>query len=217
MSRATVHVMRHGQVFNPDGLLYGRLPGFGLSPLGHEMAKRMADYFADYQLTHLRCSPLLRARETIAPSAARHSHLELVIDDRLLEAENLFEGRIFGPGNKALRDPRMFWHMRNPLRPSWGEPYKQIAARMLAALGDAAEAAGEGGQALVVSHQLPIFIARRAVEGKPFVHDPRKRQTTLASVTTFEFENGRPVDVSYREVVRDLLPKGSGRRFRVGT
>ncbi|NLE98593.1 MAG: histidine phosphatase family protein [Propionibacterium sp.] len=217
MTHATVHVMRHGQVFNPDGLLYGRLPGFGLSELGRTMADRMADHFADELLTHLRCSPLQRARETMAPSAARHPELEIVSDDRLLEAENRFEGRVFGKGNKALRDPRMFWHMRNPLRPSWGEAYRDIAARMLAALADAAEAAGDGGTALVVSHQLPIFIARRAVQGKPFVHDPRKRQTTLCSVTSFTFTDGKPTDVAYEEVVRDLLPQGSGRRFRVGT
>lgn len=217
MSHTTVHVMRHGQVLNPDGLLYGRLPGFGLSDLGRQMAERMADHFADAPLTHLRCSPLQRARETMAPSSARHPDLEVVFDDRLLEAENKFEGRVFGKGNKALRDPRMFWHMRNPLRPSWGEAYKLIAARMLAAIGDAAEAAGDGGTALVVSHQLPIFIARRAVEGKSFVHDPRKRQTTLCSVTTFTVTDGAPTAVSYEEVVTDLLPQGSGRRFRVGT
>lgn len=217
MTHATVHVMRHGQVFNPDGLLYGRLPGFGLSDLGREMAERMAEHFADAPLTHLRCSPLQRARETMAPAAAKHPELDVVIDERLIEAANRFEGRVFGKGNRALRDPRMFWHMRNPLRPSWGEPYKEIAERMLAALGDAARDAGDGGTALVVSHQLPIFVARRAVERKSFVHDPRKRQTTLCSVTTFTFTDGQPTGVEYEEVVADLLPKGSGRRFRVGT
>lgn len=214
----TVHVMRHGQVYNPDGLLYGRLPGFGLSELGHRMAERMASHFADAPLTHLRCSPLQRARETMTPSAAKHPELDVVIDDRLLEAENKFEGKVFGANNRALFDPRMMWHVRNPLRPSWGEPYVDIAARMLAAIGDAAEAAGDGGSALVVSHQLPIYIARRAVEGKPFPHDPRRRRTTLCSVTSFRFVDGRVVRVDYGEHIPDLLPEStSATKFRVGT
>lgn len=215
---STVHVLRHGQVHNPDGLLYGRLPGFGLSELGHRMAQRMAEVFADDALTHLRCSPLQRAQETMAPIAARHPGLPVVTDERLIEAANAFEGKRFGRNNAALFDPRMFWHMRNPLRPSWGESYASIAERMLAALAAAAEAAGEGGAALLVSHQLPIYIARRAVEGRPFVHDPRRRRTTLCSVTTFRYLDGKPVGVDYAEHINDLLPpSSSARKFRVGT
>lgn len=218
MTATRVHVLRHGQVFNPEGILYGQLPGFGLSELGHQMAARLGEHFADAPITHLRCSPLQRARETMAPVAAHHSELDVVIDERLIEAYNKFEGRVFGKTNKALRDPRMFWHVRNPLRPSWGEPYKEIVARMSAAINDAAEAAGEGGRAIVVSHQLPIFLARRAVEGRSYVHDPRRRRTTLASITTFTIDGGRPTAVDYEEIMPDLLPESSsGKKFRVGT
>ncbi|WP_296138132.1 histidine phosphatase family protein [uncultured Tessaracoccus sp.] len=214
----TLHVLRHGQVHNPEGLLYGRLPGFGLSELGHRMAERMAEHFADVELTHLRCSPLQRARETMRPTEAQHPELDCVVDDRLIEAANVFEGKVFGEHNRALFDPRMAWHVRNPLRPSWGEPYRSIAARMLAAFADAARAAGPGGTALLVSHQLPIYIARRAVEGRSFVHDPRRRGTTLCSVTTFTYVDGLPVGVRYAEPVADLLPESTtARKFRVGT
>ena len=207
VSNATiVHVQRHGQVENPGGVLYGRLPGYGLS-----------EHWADAPLTHLRCSPLQRARETMAPTAAGHSHLEIATDERVIEAANQFEGMVFGKDNAALRDPRMFWHMRNPLRPSWGEAYVDIAARMRAAIADAAEAAGPGGQALVVSHQLPIFIARRDAEGRPFVHDPRTRQTTLCSVTSFTVRDGAITAVEYAEPAADLLPVKKGRGFKVGT
>ena len=218
MSATRVHVLRHGQVFNPEGVLYGQLPGFGLSELGHQMAARLGEHFADEPITHLRCSPLQRARETMAPIAAKHPALDVVIDDRLIEAFNVFEGRVFGKNNKALRDPRMLWHVRNPFRPSWGEPYKEIVARMSAAINDAAEAAGDGGQAIIVSHQLPIFLARRAVEGRSYVHDPRRRRTTLASITTFTLTDGRPTGVEYDEIMPDLLPESSSnRKFRVGT
>ena len=139
-----VHVMRHGQVHNPDGVLYGRLPGFGLSGLGHQMAARLAGHWDGVPLTHLRCSPLQRAQETLAPTAALFPQLEVVTDERLTEAGNLFEGKVFGPDNRALRDVRMLPHVLNPLRPSWGEPYRDIAVRMRAALQDAAVAARVG-------------------------------------------------------------------------
>lgn len=215
--KRVVHVMRHGQVHNPEGVLYGRIEGFGLSELGHRMAAEMADYWAPFPLTHLRCSPLQRAKETLAPTAARFPDLEVVIDERVIEAANEFEGQVFGAGNKALRNPAMLRHVWNPFRPSWGEPYVEIAARMREAIADAAEAAGEGGQALVVAHQLPIWIARCDVEGIPFFHDPRKRQCTLASVTSFTFRDGAVTAVDYREPVAHLLPAKRGRRFQVGT
>lgn len=202
---------------NPDGVLYGRLPGYGLSELGHRMAAKMAEHWRDVPLTHLRCSPLQRARETLAPTAAIHSHLEVVIDDRVIEAGNLFEGKVFGKDNRALRDPKMFWHMRNPLKPSWGEPYKEIAARMMAAIGDAAVDAGDGGQALIVSHQLSIWMARRFAEGKRLVHDPRRRECTLTSVTSFTVRDGLVTKVDYAEPAADLLPVKHGRGFKVGT
>ncbi|MCC2594647.1 histidine phosphatase family protein [Tessaracoccus sp. OS52] len=209
--------MRHGQVHNPDGVLYGRIAGFGLSELGHQMAAEIAGFWADVPLTHLRCSPLQRAQETLAPTAALFPDLDIVTDERLIEAANVFEGKVFGPSNRALRDPRMIRHVLNPLRPSWGEPYRDIAARMRAAIADAAEAAGEGGQALVVSHQLPIWIARQEAEGRRFAHDPRTRRCTLASVTSFTMRGGRVTAVDYREPVAHLLPPKRGRKFRVGT
>ena len=212
-----VHVMRHGQVHNPDGVLYGRLDGFGLSALGHEMAALLAQQWADVPLTHLRCSPLQRAQETMAPTAALFPSLEVVTDDRVVEAANIFEGKVFGAENKALRDPRMLRYVLNPLKPSWGEAYVDIAARMRLALADAAEAAGEGGQALVVSHQLPIWIARSDAEGLPFAHDPRRRRCTLASVTSFTFRQGRITAVEYAEPAKELLPVKAGRKFKVGT
>lgn len=212
-----VHVMRHGQVHNPDGVLYGRLDGFGLSELGHDMAAHMAKHWADVPLTHLRCSPLQRARETMAPTAEVFPDLDVVIDDRVIEADNIFEGKVFGAGNKALRDPSMLRHVLNPLRPSWGEPYVDIAARMRAGLADAADAAGDGGQALVVSHQLSIWIARCDAEGRRFAHDPRRRECTLASVTSFTFRDGRVTAVEYSEPAGHLLPVKTGRKFKVGT
>jgi broad specificity phosphatase PhoE len=209
-----VHVVRHGQVHNPDGVLYGRSPGFGLSDLGRQMAQRLGEYFADAPLVHLVSSPLQRAQETMAPIAARHPELEVHIDERLIEAANVFEGRSFGARNEILLKPSSWWHLRNPLRPSWGEPYTSIVARMRAALLDAASHA-VGGEALVVSHELPIWMARSWAEGRSLVHDPRRRQARLASVTTFTYDGRHLVRVDYAEPCVDLVP-AKVKKFRPG-
>jgi len=200
---ATVHVVRHGEVENPDRVLYGRLPGFHLSEAGRVMAKAAADFLAGRDITVVRSSPLERAVETTEPIAAEFS-LPIVTDDRLIEAANHFEGLRFGVGDGALRQPRYWLYLRNPIRPSWGEPYAEVAARVLAAVRDAA-AAARGHEAVCVSHQLPIWSARLSAEGKRLWHDPRRRQCALGSVTTFTLEGDRITSVQYRE------PSGSGR------
>ena len=211
---ATVHVVRHGEVHNPEGVLYGRLPDYHLSELGQAMAERIAQWAAGRDITHLASSPLDRARETIAPVAAVLG-VRPGVDDRLIEAANVFEGKRFGVGDGALREPSAWWHLRNPFRPSWGEPYDVIAARMLAAIEDAA-AAADGHEALVVSHQLPIWTARNAATGQRLWHDPRVRQCSLASVTSFAVVNGEAVGATYEEPAADLLPVKPRRRFQVG-
>ena len=216
--QSVVHLVRHGQVHNPDGILYGRLPGYGLSEIGRAMAELLGEYFADAPLTHLRCSPLQRARETMAPIAANHPDLEIVTDDRVIEAANVFEGRNFGRYNQVLLLPQNLWHLRNPLRPSWGEAYPSIVARVRAAMRDAAQAAGDGGQALIVMHELPIWISRLAAEGRSLVHDPRKRECRLASVTSFTWVDDRIAAVDYTEPAADLVPvKKSKVLFRPGS
>lgn len=206
MEATLVHVCRHGQVYNPDHVLYGRQPGFGLSDRGRQMADRLGEFFADLPITHLRVSPMQRAQETIAPVAARHPDLELVIDDRIIEAANTLEGQAFGRYNQRLLLPRNLRHLYNPFRPSWGEPYRHIAERMRSAIVDAAASAGEGGRAVLVSHELPIWMARRDAEGRSLVHNPAMRQAHLASVTTFTVIDGRIVKVDYTEPAGDLVP-----------
>jgi len=202
--RTVVHLLRHGEVFNPDKILYGRLPGYHLSDLGRQMAVRAADYFAGRDVTTLMASPLQRAQETAAPIAERLG-LPIGVDGRLIEASNVFEGKPFGVGDGVLRHPKAWIHLRNPFTPSWGEPYVQLAARMHEAV-DAARGAARGHEAVLVSHQLPIWIARLAAERRRFFHDPRRRECSLASVTSLEYEGDTLVTVSYAEPSRDLLP-----------
>jgi broad specificity phosphatase PhoE len=209
--RTVVHLLRHGEVENPQGILYGRLPGYSLSDLGRRMAERAADYFEHHDVALVVASSLERAQETARPVAHRRG-LEVTTDDRLLEAENIFQGMTFGVGDGSLRHPRHWPHLRNPMKPSWGEPYRQMATRMREAALAAREAA-RGHEAVLVSHQLPIWIARRSAENKRLWHDPRRRQCALASVTSLTYQGDRLVSVTYAEPAADLLPmahKGAG-------
>ena len=213
MSPVTVHLLRHGEVFNPDGVLYGRLPEFHLSERGRAMALMVAEHFQALQKrdgvapVYLVASPLTRAQETAQP-LAQALGLEIVTDPRIIEAENHFEGMKV---NKAeLRKPQHWRYFSNPLRPSWGEPYAAQAQRMLGAARDARrrafELGGEGAQAVLVSHQLPIWTARRSAEGKRLWHDPRNRECTLASLTSLTFDGDDIVGVNYSEPAAALLP-----------
>ena len=193
----TVHVMRHGEVHNPEKILYGRLEGYGLSDRGRAQAEAVAEALKDNDIVLVVASWLQRAQETAAPIAARHG-LDVVIDPDVIESLNYFQGRRISPGDGAWRDPRVWWQLRNPLRPSWGEPYKEIAARMTTAI-EKARARAAGHEAVVVSHQLPVEILRRRFEGKWLPHDPRRRQCNLASLTSFIFDGDEFVDVRYDE------------------
>jgi broad specificity phosphatase PhoE len=202
MSETTVvHLLRHGEVHNPAKVLYGRLPGYRLSTAGEEMARDAARWFtgvaADPRITHLVASPLERAQQTAAPIAEALG-LPITTDDRLIEAASDFEGQRVAVGDGALRDPRNWWKLRNPFRPSWGEPYVEIAARMLAAV-EAARDAARGSAAVCVSHQLPIWTVRLHLEGRSYLHDPRRRQCGLASVTSITYQGDRFAGVTYAE------------------
>jgi broad specificity phosphatase PhoE len=194
---STVHLLRHGEVYNPDKILYGRLPGFRLSEAGAEMAELAAHWFAGRDIGYLASSPLQRAVETAAP-LAQQCQLQITVDDRLIEAANHFEGkRVVGSGG-VLKHPRSWPLYRDPFRPSWGEPYVQVAQRMLAAALTARDRA-QGRDAVCVSHQLPIVCLRRYVEGKRLWHDPRNRQCSLVSVTSLTFDGDTVVRIDYAE------------------
>lgn len=194
-----VHLLRHGHVHNPDKVLYGRLPEFRLSDAGQEMAQTVADFLVaeDTDVGRVVASPLLRAQQTAAPIAQAFGH-EIVTDERVIEAGNLYEGKPLQSGPRDFAHPRNWWLLRNPWKPSWGEPYVEQQARMWDAIRDAA-AANPESDTVIVSHQLPIWVARLSFEKRRYLHDPRSRQCSLASLTSFTFADGEPVSMDYRE------------------
>jgi broad specificity phosphatase PhoE len=209
-----LHLVRHGLVHNPRGLLYGRLENYHLAELGHQTAQRAADYLANRDVTHLRCSPLERAQESMKPIAELYP-IPVVIDGRVIEAQNFLEGQRVGLNVTFVRQPKNWWYFRNPLRPTWGESYSDIVTRMRLAMKDAVEAA-LGHEAIIVSHQLPIWMARSDVEGRRLAHDPRNRRCALSSVTSFSYVDGRVTSVNYAEPAADLLPRLKTKKFVAG-
>lgn len=203
---STVHVLRHGEVENPNKILYGRQPGWYLSSRGQEMAATLGEWSKSIELGALHVSPLQRAQETAAPIAAAHN-IAITTDERLIEAANIFEGKSFELGSGVLKHPSSWRHLYNPWRPSWGEPYVEQINRMLAAV-FAAKNAANGKDAICVSHQLPIWILRSAIENRSMLHDPRKRECSLASVTSVHFDDeGMISGLTYSEPARHLLPE----------
>lgn len=200
--RTVVHLVRHGEVHNPDKILYGRIPGYRLSERGERMAEAVAADLGTRDVAAVVSSPLERAQQTARPLAAALG-LDVGTDDRLVESSNVFEGLTVGAGDGALRRPRHWRHMWNPFLPSWGEAYTQVADRVLAAVADARDAA-PGREVVCVSHQLPIWTARSRAEGRRLWHDPRARQCGLASVTSFSYDGDVLVGIGYREPAAGL-------------
>jgi broad specificity phosphatase PhoE len=201
-----VHLLRHGEVENPAGIIYGRLPGYHLSANGRSMASAAADYFAGRPVVALFCSPLERAQETARPVAERLG-LDIVTDDRLIESSNHFEGMKFGVGDGSLRRPAHWPYLINPFRPSWGEPYRAVATRMFAMMETARQAA-TGQEAVCVSHQLPIWVTRRMAEQKRLWHNPTSRECALGSVTSFTYTGDRLTRVDYTVPARGQVTQG---------
>ena len=163
-----VHLVRHGEVHNPEKILYGRLSGYHLSERGRNMAHATAAELAEHQVGYLVASPLQRAQETAQPFAARLG-LEVHTDERVIEAGNELEGLHIKGVRSALWNPKLWPKLRRPSEPSWGEPYEQIRDRMWEAIDDAREAA-RGAEAVIVSHQLPIVMIQRDTQHLSLIH-----------------------------------------------
>jgi broad specificity phosphatase PhoE len=190
----TVHLVRHGQVENPKGVIYGRLPGFHLSQVGTQQAEAAADRLAQTDIGALWASPLERAQETAQAIAALHS-VEVVTDERLTESRTTLEGAAHNLGT-FLRSPRNWFPLRNPWRPSWGESFADIRHRMLEAITDAI-AAADGRDVVIVSHQTPVLVARLALAGRRVPPWLAFTPCETGSVTSLELQGGRVLSASY--------------------
>ena len=190
----TIHLVRHGQVENPTGVIYGRLPGFHLSERGRAQAQAAAERLKDGDIGAVWSSPLERAQETAQAIAAPHG-IEIVTDDRLLESDTTLEG--IGRNVRAFaRSPKTWWSLRNPWKPSWGETFKEIRARMVPAIVDAV-ASAPGKEVVIVSHQTPVIVARLSLARSRIPPWIGFTPCHTGSVTTLVIEADRVVSASY--------------------
>lgn len=192
-----VHLVRHGEVFNPDGVLYERLPGFSLSERGRQLATAALAAIPNESITALVVSPLQRTKESMQPWESA-TGLTAVEDERLIEPWNEFRGLNLRGGRTLLARPDLWKFLVNPMRPSWGEPYVDIADRMLAAMWNAVESV-DGGDVVIVSHQLPIWMVHLKLAGETLTHHPLKRRCSLSSVTSFDVRPEGLVESAYWE------------------
>ena len=198
MPASRLHFVRHGEVFNPKGLLYERLDGFPLSDLGHAMAEAAAKELAgmNRKIAKLYVSPLERTRQSAAPIASEFG-LEPIVEEAIIEPWNKLRGYPMGP-KALLAKPSLALHLYNPSLPSWGEPFQEISSRMNNAALAGWESVDEG-DVVFVSHQLPIWMTYRSAQGLRLPHDPRKRRCSLSSITSFDVVDGKLAAVDYRE------------------
>lgn len=198
MPATRIHLVRHGEVHNPGGVLYGRLPHFHLSDNGKIMAESAARALLDAGVkpAKLLASPLLRTQQSAEP-IARLLATKVDLDERLIEPYNIFEGRKVSAKTVLLR-PHLVFHLRNPMQPSWGESYLSIVERMMSVMRDAADSVSSG-QIVMVSHQLPIWMVHRHLKGARLAHNPAKRRCALSSITSFDYENGNFREVLYQD------------------
>ena len=198
-----IHLVRHGEVDNPNKVLYGRLPNFALTALGRQMAEAAAQELArtGANYTRLISSPLIRTLQSARP-IAEALKLSVATESLIIEPTNIFEGKKVGLPT-VMANPAYLLKLYNPLKPSWGEPYKQIVARMTEALRRAWDETARG-EVVMVSHQLPIWALHLSAAGRPLWHDPRSRRCDLSSITSFEFKNNKLVEVDYRDPAKAL-------------
>lgn len=202
MSTTIVHLVRHGEVHNPEKILYGRMPGYHLSSRGRSQAARTAKSFEGNDITALIASPLTRVQETAEPFAEL-TGLAVITDEDVLEAGNRFEGLRTKGLRSQLWNPVRWPLMVDPSLPSWGEHYEDILARMMDAI-ERARLLAEGHEAVIVTHQLPIVMVQRSVRGQSLAHNPAARQCDLASVTSLIFQDEEIVDLVYTTPARDI-------------
>ena len=210
MPAQRIHLVRHGEVYNPSGVLYGRLPNFHLSDKGKLMAEAAAKelHKQGFPIQAIFTSPLLRTQESAKPIEELFK-LDAKTEENLIEPWNVFEGRKLSVRAVAVR-PHWWWHFRNPAKPAWGESFKEIIARMEEVIQQAANSV-KSGDVVLVTHQLPIWVMHLHLAGERLMHDPRKRRCSLSSITSFQFEDGKLTEIGYLEPAASLeaIDKGA--------
>ncbi|MFQ5554951.1 MAG: histidine phosphatase family protein, partial [Acidimicrobiia bacterium] len=179
-----IHLVRHGEVLNPDHVVYAALPGYGLSDQGTSQAAAAANRLAHAPVTRIVCSPLERARQTAAPIAAGRD-VPVVLDDRMTEwalAERWSGER--WDDLPSQRPGELEAYLEHPEDLAFTEEPLEMLARRTAAAVTAHAALTDGGDLVVISHQDPIEAARRRLTGRGFdrFHEGKPDHATIVTL-----------------------------------
>lgn len=145
-----IYLFRHGEVHNPDNVLYGRLPGFHLNQAGKQAVLENAKTLPGEGIKHIYTSPLERTRETsaIIQEVLGLGSSAVTVDDRLIEVDcRNFEGK---PAEDLLTQSD---YRKDPENQTATERVKDAGRRILTVLH---EVGTRGEDCVVVSHGDPI-------------------------------------------------------------
>jgi broad specificity phosphatase PhoE len=153
----TIYLLRHGEVYNPDNILYGRMPNFYLSDNGRKQAQAAAEYLRDKPLEAIYASPMERAQET-AQFVAKPHGLSVVTDERINESHTPFDGTPHSELEKTA------WDIYTGNQP----PYELLADMRQRALDFVQEKRAQhaGGSFAMVSHGDVVVTLFMWVMGK---------------------------------------------------
>ncbi len=190
MNRTVILLVRHAEVHNPEDIVYGRLPRFGLSELGRAQASATAEALAREPITAIYTSPRLRARQTAAAISRFHPGAPVHVSRYLDEVRTDWQGASWeeiGRGFNMYASPRA----------DGDETIEQVAERMRRFVSRTLRR-HPGETVAGVSHGDPIVIAKRALEGRELTYAAIREPDypRLASVTRFVFEDSRLVSLT---------------------
>ena len=194
--RTRLYLVRHCDVRNPDGVLYGHLPSFGLSPKGVAQAHALSRFLAQTPVRRIFTSPLQRARETAGVIAAALDHVPVEVRDDLTEAR--FGRYLQGVRARDVpwRRPLWFVHMLVPGLLPQDESVAGMAARVRRPLLDLLrEHPGDGG--VCISHGDPIQAFWVESEHRP-IYALHRLQCAKGGLLELDYEGARLVGLSYR-------------------
>ncbi|MEQ8672500.1 MAG: histidine phosphatase family protein [Aggregatilineales bacterium] len=94
MTKTIIHLVRHGEVHNPEGILYGRLPQYKLSQTGRKQAASARETLKARNLNAIYASPQPRAQETAGIIAEGHPALSVKTSEHIDEVLTPREGEL---------------------------------------------------------------------------------------------------------------------------
>lgn len=189
-SATVIYFVRHGLVYDPDLIVYGRLPHFRLDPVGLHQAEAAGRALAGRPIRDVFASPLLRARQTARAILAYHPGARLHVSRLLHEVHTPFEGK---PRSQA--EARR-WDMYSGAAAGYEQP-EHVLARTLKFV-QAVRRQYAGHEVVAVTHgDVIAFLALWAQGELPAAHTKERYFPAPASISTFTFLNGR----------RDALPE----------